>query len=70
MIIELDDKLKRWIETNRIKWIFILFSIGILIGIFGNMYVGGTLRQGAIMSLTYSIFLVVTEIFAGGSAIN
>jgi len=69
-ILELEDKVKNWIENNRVKWCFILFGIGLSLGLFSNLLFGGTSRTGAIMGFSYAFLLVFIEIKAGGSGIN
>ena len=65
-----EDKIKNWIENNRIKWGCILFFLGLTLGLFGNILLGGDLRQGFIMGFIYAFLLVIAEIFLGGSGID
>ena len=65
-----EDKLKNWIENNRVKWCCILFVTGLSLGFLGNFLLGGSSRVGTTMGLSYAFLLVIIEISAGGSGID
>jgi len=67
---EFEEKVKNWIENNRIKWCFLLFILGFVLGHLANIALGGEIRQGFAMGFGYAILLVIIEISAGGSGIN
>lgn len=69
-ILDFEDKVRRWIEQHRIKWIFILFTIGFSLGFFPSISLEAPIRQGIVYGLVYSFILVFVEITAGGSGIN
>ncbi len=69
-LFELDNKVKTWIENNRIKWCFILFSLGLGLGLCANLLFGGNNTQGLKMGFIYAFLLVFIEIKAGGSGID
>ncbi len=68
--LEFEDKVKNWIGNNRIKWCFILFTLGLTLGFLANRLLGSDLRQGMIMAFSYGFLLVIIEISVGGSGIN
>lgn len=59
--------LKNWIEEHRAVWIFLLAVTGFILGFGENYLLGGSLRQGFIMSFTYVALLIVCELTMGGS---
>ena len=61
-----EDKVKNWIENNKIKWCFILFFVGILLGIVAGIFLGGNF----IGKFIFGFALVIVELFAGGSGID
>ncbi len=65
-----EDRVKHWIENNRVTWCFILLFVGLTIGILSNILLGGTSRQGTIMAFTYGFLLPIVELTTGGSGIN
>jgi len=69
-LIKLENKVKNWIENNRIKWCCILFVTGLSLGFLGNLLLGGSLKVGTTMGFTYAFLLVFIEIKAGGSGID
>lgn len=69
-ILEWEDKTKKWIENHKVYWCFMLVGIGITLGFVGNLYLGGSLRQGFLMSAIYSFTLVTAELTLGGSGID
>lgn len=69
-ILYFEDKLKGWIEKHRITWFFILFSMGILLGIGYNSFLDGEILSGVVMGLFYSSILVTCEFAMGGGGIK
>ena len=65
-ILEAEDKIKKWIENHRFKWILIVCGLGISFGFFGNFLYGGGFRQGIIMAGIYGCFLPIVELIMGG----
>ena len=66
-IFETEDKFKKWIENNGIKWGFILFGIGIILGILSSILLGAETQQATTTGFGYGLLLVIIEISAGGS---
>ena len=64
-------RLKTWIENHRMKWIFILFGIGIFLGVLQGILLGANFMQvggmGIFVPLLYGPLLVIIEVCAGGS---
>lgn len=72
MKFEFENKVKEWIEINRIKWILFLGILGVSLGI-AEIYlldVGLYTITGLIMCFTYGSVLMICEVFMGGSGIE
>ncbi len=69
-ILKFEDKVKNWIENNRIKWGFILLGVGLGLGIFSNFLFGGAIKQGVTIGMGYAFLLVFIEYTSGGSGID
>jgi len=69
-IFELEDRTKNWIINHRIKWCFILMSMGMLLGLSGIYFIDVKLSQGFIMGTCYAFLLLLTEIGAGGQGLE
>ncbi len=67
-LFRFENKIKKWIEDNRIKWYFVLFFVGVLLGISSGILLRGTIiiRYGFLFGLG----LITVEFFSGGSGID
>jgi hypothetical protein len=61
-----EDKTKLWIETHRFKWSFMLFVVGILLGIFYGFMLNGDIKSGLGTGLFYGFGLLICEYTMGG----
>jgi len=68
--LKFEEKIKKWIEKNGVKWCFILFAIGLTLGILASVLLGGDTRQSGMMGSGYGFLLVIVEITVGGSGTN
>ena len=69
-LLEWEDKVKKWIENHRVSWGFLLFGLGLGVGLGANFLLGGNISQGFSMGFAYAFLLVVVEVTAGGSGID
>lgn len=66
-IVYVDNRIKTWITNHRISWCFILFGLGLGIGLFGNLMLGGDSKQMMVMGIIYAFLLPIIELTSGGS---
>ncbi len=62
--------IKDWIENHKVKWILILFVIGVALGFLQAGLLGASLNQIIKMSFLYGLILPTVEVFAGGYRIK
>ncbi len=62
-----EDRVKLWIETNRITWGIMLFFLGLFIGIGSGILFGSTIKYMFLVGVSYGFLLVIVEVTAGGS---
>ena len=67
--LKFEDKVKKWIENNRVKWCFMLFFMGVLLGSSGALFLGAPLRQVTMMAFVYGSLLPIVELTSGGEGI-
>ena len=65
-LLEFDAFVERWIQQNRIKWVFLIIFIGISVSMFANILLGGDTRQGLMMAFMYTTILVIIEFIMHG----
>lgn len=68
--LDIDFRLKKWIEEHRIKWIFILITFGVGLGLGQNVLLGADSRTALMLTSIYPILLVSCELIMGGSGID
>ncbi|MCL4420040.1 hypothetical protein M1146_08245 [Patescibacteria group bacterium] len=69
-IFEIEDKVKKWIETERFKWYSLIVSLGVVLEVGVNLSLGGSYQQGFVMSSVYSFILVLAEVSLGGEGLR
>lgn len=60
-----DNKLEDWCRKHRIFFIFILFCLGIALGVIQSLLLNGSLSFGLRFGFFYSVFLIATELSCG-----
>jgi len=71
-IYEIEDKVKKWIETKRFQWYSILFGTGFFLAWFYCYLLGynfGTSYGFLLMGTSYGFLLMLIERTCGGSGL-
>jgi len=69
-ILEFDESFNKWLINNRIKWCFILFGLGMILGLSGIIFIDMELKRAILMGLSCSSLLLIVEIGTGGKGIE
>ena len=62
--LEFEDKLKNWIEDHKVSWCFILFAVGLSLGLLSNFLLEGNLTRGSMMGFLFGVFALLGYILA------
>ncbi len=64
-LLELEDKIQNWIKNNKGKWYFILFGLGLGLGILSSKLFGSTNLSSFKTGIGYTFFLMIVEFYSG-----
>ena len=70
MKVKLELLPNKFIEVNRISYLFSLSIIGISLGILFMILLGGSIGIGLGIGFLYSIIFIVTDFFAWGGEVE
>ncbi len=69
-LLQIEDKIKKWIETNRFKWYFVLAFTGISLGVLEGYMLGMSGILVLPLSFSYMCVLCSCEFLLGGSGVD
>lgn len=64
---EWENKYMNWITNHKFTYDFLIVLVGLILGYVGNLFLGGSGRQGMIMAFFYSTILLFTDLGTWGT---
>lgn len=65
--LKLEDRVKKWIENNKSKWILLLLTLGVSLGLLESYLLGMDSTTTFLICSSYSFVLICCELLIGGS---
>jgi len=60
------SKSEKWIEDHRTIYVFMIGSLGLMLGFLSSLFFGAPKAQGLMMGFVYSFRFITTDMSVGG----